>query len=296
MKKVILPIFVILVTLMILADVVFASDVKISKETVKQGGFFEIFIEGVGYKDVFIVTFQKRKYLSSPGVSRESHRVVIPVHVFDSPGEAEITFESKYEISLPQKILIEKADFEESQKIDMVKPLSPTELKRYQKERDILNAIYRKTTRYPFFITIEEPFFGSPLEVQDKISSPFGFVRKRKVGKSEKIEKVPHGGTDFAVPNGTKVFASETGIVRLARELINSGNTVIIDHGYNIFSVYMHLSQVFVSEGDVVWRNDEIALSGDTGRVTGPHLHFGIKVWDTWVDPKYFLQSIGGNK
>ncbi len=296
MKKVIFLIFAILITLMILVDAMYASDVKISKEKVKQGEFFEINIEGVGYKDAFTITFQKRKYLSAPGVSAVSHRVVIPVDVFDSPGDAEILLESKYEIPLPRKIFIEKADFEESDKINSVKPLSGSELKRYQKEQDILSAIYRKTTRYPFFITIDEPFFGSPLETKAEISSPFGFIRKRKVGKSQKVEKVSHGGIDYSVPNGTKIFASETGIVRLAQELVNAGNTVIIDHGYNVFSVYMHLSQVFVSEGDVVWRGDEIALSGNTGRVTGAHLHFGMKVWNTWVDPKYFLQFMGGSK
>src|SRR3989344_5373907 len=211
MKKVILLVFAILITLMILADAMFASDVKISKAKVRQGEFVEVLIDGVGYKDAFTVTFQKRKYLSSPGVSAVSHRVVIPVHVFDGPGEAEIILESKYEFPLPQKILIEKADFGESNKIDIVKSLSGNELKRFQKEQSILNEIYNKTTRYLFFKKIDEPFFGSPLEIQAEISSPFGFVRKRRVGKSQKVEKVSHGGIDFVVPNGTKVFSSETG-------------------------------------------------------------------------------------
>lgn len=289
--------FFVFLAFVFVCERVFASDVKISKKTVRQGGFFEITIDGTHTKDVFTVTFQNRKYRSAIRVSARSHRVIIPVDAFDSPGEAEIFFESKYESIVSRKIVIEKTDFGESDKVDIVKPLLESELKKFQKEQDILNGIYRKTTRCPFFITIEEPLFSFPLEIQAKISSPFGFVRKRKVGaKSEKVERVPHGGTDFAVPNGTKVFASETGIVRLARELINAGNTVVIDHGYNVFSVYMHLSQFFVSEGDVVWRSDEIGLSGNTGRVTGPHLHFGIRIWDTWVDPKYFVKSLGGEK
>ena len=296
-KKFILAILAVLIVLFILTESVWASNIKISKETVKQGGFFEIIISGVGYRDSFSVTFQKRKYLFAPGVSATSHRVIIPVHSFDSPGEAEITFESKYGISIPKKILIQKANFGESDKIDIVKPLSKNELKKYQGERDLLSKVYGKTTRYQFFITIDEPFFEHPLEKKAGVSSPFGFLRKRKVGaKSEKIEKVAHGGIDLMVPKGTGVFSVETGIVRLARKLVNSGNTVIIDHGYNIFSVYMHLSEIFVSEGDVVWRGDEIGFSGDTGRVTGPHLHFGMRIHDTWVDPKYFVENIGGEK
>src|SRR3989344_2145382 len=279
------------------ANDIFASDIKISKETVKQGGFFEILIYNVIPKDFFVVTFQGRKYRSAPGLSTRLHRVVVPVHVFDPLGEAVILLERKNELAVPKKIIVEKEDFEESEKIEVIRPLTSKELKQYEQEQKILEKIYSKTTKYPFLANIEEPLSVYPLDKKAEISSPFGFIRKRKVGAdSEKIEMVSHGGVDLVVRKGEGVFAADTGIVRLAKELINSGNTVIIDHGYNVFSVYMHLSKVFVSEGEVVWRNDEIALTGDTGRVTGPHLHFGMKVWNTWIDPKYFLQSIGGNK
>lgn len=297
MKRVILRVLLTFGAFLILTENVFASDVKISKEIVKQGGFFEIFIEDVNPREVFTVIFQKRKYQSSPGVSVRSHRVVIPAHVFDETGEAEILLRSVYQNFVPQKITIEKADFKESENVEVLKPLSLKNLKKYKEEQTVLKEIYSRTTKYPFFVTIDEPFFEYPLERKAEVSSSFGFVRKRKVGeKSEKIERVPHGGVDLIVPKGKSVFASETGIVRLARELINSGNTIIIDHGYNIFSIYMHLSYVSVSEGDVVWRSDEIGVSGNTGRVTGAHLHFGIRVWDTWIDPKYFVKALGGEK
>lgn len=297
MKKFVLGILAVLIILAILAEKVFASDVKISKETVKQGEFFEINIDGVSSVEIFTVIFQKRKYRSAPGVSEKSHRVIIPVHVFDSPGEAEILLESKFEITKPEKILIEKVEFKESEDVQIIKPLSPKDLKKHENEQKILSEIYRRTTKYPFFATIDRPFFEYPLKKEMQISSPFGFIRKRKVGtKSEKVERVSHGGIDFVVSKGTEVLAVEDGIVRLARELINSGSTVIIDHGYNIFSVYMHLSQVFVSEGEIVWVSDPIGRSGDTGRVTGPHLHFGMKVHDTWVDPKYFVLGLEDRK
>ena len=297
MKKAVLAIWAVLIALFLFVESVLASDIKISKETVKQGEFFEITIDGVFPGDFFIVKFQNRAYRSAPGVSAMSHRVVIPVNVFDTLGEAKIFLESKHEILIPQKITVIKSEFEEADRVEIIKPLSSKELKKYSQDQEVLSEIYSKSTKYPFFVTIDEPFFGYPLEKKAKISSPFGFIRKRKVGaKSEKIEKVSHGGTDLAVNTGEAVLASETGIVRLAKELVNSGNTIVIDHGYNIFSVYMHLSQVFVSGGEVVWRGDTIGLSGSTGRVTGPHLHFGMRVRDTWVDPKYFVKSFKEEK
>lgn len=276
---------------------VFASQVKVSKETVKQGGFFEIRIDDSYPNDVFIITFQERKYRSARSESARSHRAIIPVNVFDKTGETEIKIESKHEVVVPQKIIVEKSNFGESKKIQIIRPLSSKEFKKYKKERKILDEIYHQTIENPFFVTIDEPSFAYPLEHGTEISSPFGFLRQRKIGaQSKKIEIVPHGGTDLVVPNGSVVFAAENGVVRLARELINSGNTIIIDHGYNVFSVYMHLSKMLVKEEDWVWKRGEIARSGDTGRVTGAHLHIGIRIWDTWVDPKYFIVGLGGEK
>lgn len=296
-KKFVLGIFAVLIALLIFAQMAYASSVKISKERVKQGGFFEITISGLHPEDVFTITFQKRKYQFAPDFLTTSYRAVIPVSVFDEVGYAEILLESKYTTVIPKKIFIEKADYEESEKVEVVRPLSSKNLKQYEKEQAVLAKIYGRTTKYPFFVAVEGPTFVHPLGETIEISSPFGFLRKRKVGaKSEKVESVVHGGIDLVVPNGRAVLASETGIVRLAQNLVNSGNTIIIDHGYNIFSVYLHLSKIFVSEGEVVWAYDKIALSGDTGRVTGPHLHFGIRIWDTWVDPKYFVKSLGGEK
>lgn len=287
----------VLFALVFASESVFSSQVKVSKKTVKQGGFFEIRIDDSYPNDVFTITFQERKYRSARRESARSHRAIIPVSVFDKTGETEIKIESKHEVIVLQKIIVEKSNFGESKKVQIVRPLSSKEFKKYKKERKILDEIYRQTIENPFFVTIDEPSFAYPLEHGAEISSPFGFLRKKTVGaKSKKVELISHGGIDLVALKGNTVFAAENGVVRLARELINSGNTIIIDHGYNVFSVYMHLSKMLVKEEDWIWKKGEIARSGDTGRVTGPHLHIGIRIWDTWVDPKYFIVGLGGEK
>ena len=289
----------ILCTLSFLCMNVFASSVKLSKNTVNQGGFFEITINDVQVADeIFTATFQKKKYQSARVETVHTRRIIVPVNVLAKTGESEIEIKGKYEIVIPLKITVAGSDFKESEKIQIVQPLSSKTLKVYEEEQKILEKIYHQTIENAFFTTIDKPSFAYPLKWEHeiyKVSSPFGFIRKRKIGvKSKVVEIIPHGGIDLAIPKGTTVVAVEDGVVRLARKLINSGNTIIIDHGYNVFSVYMHLSRIFVHKEDWVWKENEIAQSGDSGRVTGPHLHFGIKIWDTWVDPKYFVRELGG--
>jgi murein DD-endopeptidase MepM/ murein hydrolase activator NlpD len=81
------------------------------------------------------------------------------------------------------------------------------------------------------------------------------------------------------------VGACNDGIVVFAQELYLEGNTVIIDHGFGLYSIYMHLSKIQSSEGDTVHVDEVIGLVGATGRVTGPHLHWGIKLLGAKVDP-----------
>ncbi len=98
-----------------------------------------------------------------------------------------------------------------------------------------------------------------------------------------------HSGTDFRAKVGTAVRASNSGIVRLAKDRYYAGGSVVIDHGFNIFSQYYHLSEIKVKEGQRVKKGDIIALSGDSGRVTGAHLHFGIFAGGAQVDPMDFI-------
>jgi murein DD-endopeptidase MepM/ murein hydrolase activator NlpD len=94
-----------------------------------------------------------------------------------------------------------------------------------------------------------------------------------------------HLGTDYPAKEGTPVSASNSGVVVLARPLFYEGNCVIVDHGLRFFSVYMHLSRIDVREGGRVRKDQRIGLSGATGRVSGPHLHFEAQWAGSAVDP-----------
>ena len=98
-----------------------------------------------------------------------------------------------------------------------------------------------------------------------------------------------HRGTDFPVPEGTPVVAANAGTVVLATSMYYEGNCVIIDHGQKFFTIYMHLKQTDVHTGDKVDKSKRLGLSGATGRVTGPHLHLGVR-WDgAYIDPVALL-------
>jgi murein DD-endopeptidase MepM/ murein hydrolase activator NlpD len=91
---------------------------------------------------------------------------------------------------------------------------------------------------------------------------------------------------------GTPIHATNRGRVVLAKELFFSGNAVFIDHGLGVYSTYLHLSEIDVEVGSTIERGDIIGLAGATGRVTGPHLHWGVRVLDARVDP-FTLLTLG---
>ena len=125
--------------------------------------------------------------------------------------------------------------------------------------------------------------FTAPAEAA--ISDVFGSQRIFN-GKAQR----PHYGLDFRVPTGTPVRAMNRGTVLLARFLYFEGNCVVIDHGQGLLTLYLHLSQFKVKEGDSVKGGQEIGLSGGTGRATGPHLHVAVRWQGTYLDPARLLQ------
>jgi murein DD-endopeptidase MepM/ murein hydrolase activator NlpD len=104
------------------------------------------------------------------------------------------------------------------------------------------------------------------------------------------IAQREHQGLDYRVPTGTPVAAMNDGTILLARFLYFEGNCVVIDHGQGLLTLYFHLSELKVKEGDPVKRGQEIGLSGGTGRATGPHLHVAVRWQATYLDPARLLQ------
>ena len=125
--------------------------------------------------------------------------------------------------------------------------------------------------------------FAAPADAE--ISDVFGSQRIFN-GKTSS----PHLGLDFRVPSGTPVEAMNDGTVLLARPLYFEGNFVALDHGQGLLTIYMHLSEFKVKEGDQVKRGQVIALSGGTGRATGPHLHVGVRWQGTYLDPAALIR------
>ncbi len=102
----------------------------------------------------------------------------------------------------------------------------------------------------------------------------------------------PHYGTDIAAPEGEPLYAAASGIVSLAEnDLFFTGKTVMIDHGHGVNTIYAHLSKLMVKKGDRVERGEPIGLIGSTGRVTGPHVHWGLNLFNSNLDPALMVES-----
>ena len=154
----------------------------------------------------------------------------------------------------------------------------PETLKRIEAEKEIKNAAFAHFIPSPDWAGN----FVAPVPME--VSENYGTSRTFN-GKLASV----HRGTDFRAPLGTPVHASNAGEVVLARELYYEGNCIVIDHGLGFMTMYMHLSQFDVKEGDKVEKGRTIALSGGTGRVTGPHLHMSVRWNGEYLDAMKLL-------
>lgn len=151
---------------------------------------------------------------------------------------------------------------------------SPEDIKRIQAEQGLLSRIYG--SYIPEWLGRK----GFVMPITGRITGPFG---ERRVFNGKTVSR--HRGVDIASPRGSPVRACNRGKVVLARDLFFSGNTVIIDHGIGLFSIYCHLSETVAREGSIIDTGTVFGYVGSTGRSTGPHLHWGLRLVDEYVDP-----------
>jgi len=155
----------------------------------------------------------------------------------------------------------------------------PEQMARIKAEVELKQKVFAASAAEPLW----SGNFRAP--VTAPATSSFG-MRRMYNGKLASV----HKGMDFRAASGTPVRAGNSGVVVLARPLYYEGNCVVIDHGLGLFTVSMHLSRIDVKEGQHVRLGERIGLSGATGRVTGPHLHWAVRWQDAYLDPAKMLK------
>jgi murein DD-endopeptidase MepM/ murein hydrolase activator NlpD len=184
------------------------------------------------------------------------------------------------EITFSQKIAVRAAKYP-SIAVSVAKRFtepSKEELERIHQDKTVKQDVFQHTDPEREW----SGKFRAPVDVP--ISDVFG-TRRTFNGKVQSM----HQGLDYAAPTGTPVSAVNSGTVLLAGPLYFEGNCVVLDHGQGLLTLYLHLSEVRVKQGERIARGQEIGLSGGTGRATGPHLHLAVRWQGTYLNPATLL-------
>ncbi|MGY8869697.1 MAG: peptidoglycan DD-metalloendopeptidase family protein [Pseudomonadales bacterium] len=154
----------------------------------------------------------------------------------------------------------------------------PKQIERWKREKAEMTAAFKLWT------TPEQTVSEFILPAKGPFSSPFGLKRF-----FNKQARNPHSGLDIAAPMGDPIWAPATSTVAAVGSYFFNGNTVILDHGNGLTTMYCHMSKIDVKVGDKLSTGDVIGKIGKTGRVTGPHLHWSVSLNNTRVDPLLFV-------
>ena len=156
-----------------------------------------------------------------------------------------------------------------------VTPRKPEDLARIRDDNAKIAAVRKKDSAQTWFAS------GFQWPATGPISGVYGSQRILN-GKPKR----PHNGIDVAAPRGSTVTAAADGVIALVHpDMFYTGKTVIIDHGHGLSSVYVHMDDILVADGQRVTQGKPIGIVGKTGRVTGPHLHWGVTLFGTHLDP-----------
>lgn len=216
---------------------------------------------------------------------REDNQVtlMIPVDYWTRPGDYRLSITSERSaVPLEVPITITPRDFGiQYLYIDETIAASTRNDEAYEEY-----ALYMDPARAT---SADEAYFDGPFiqPVEGRLSTEFGMYRY----VNDSLTSYRHSGLDLATAEGTPIMAAQNGVVTLAQPLILTGNTVVIDHGLGLFSVYFHMHTLNVAAGESVKTGEVIGTVGSTGFSTGPHLHWTLSHYKTNLDPVQLMDQ-----
>ncbi|UCM99865.1 M23 family metallopeptidase [Sulfurimonas sp. SWIR-19] len=269
----------------------FALHVKIVNDEVGNGKTALLTFtkeKGIVYK---FVKYEKQKItIFTNPFDRNRYYALIPISYYERPSQKTVQIVYTQNGTTKHKnILLHVKDAKYKKETlhvsaAKVNPQLPTVKKRIAKEYNEAMKIYNTVTWKSY---MHSKFI---LPVQSEITSAFGTARIYNGAL-----KGYHSGTDFRAKTGTPIRAANDGKVVLVKKRFYSGGTVIIDHGEGIYTCYFHMSKFNVKTGQLVQKGELLGLSGKSGRVTGPHLHFSARIDGVQVDPLQLIALLNNN-
>ncbi|MBT7952072.1 MAG: peptidoglycan DD-metalloendopeptidase family protein [Gammaproteobacteria bacterium] len=222
---------------------------------------------------------KKVMVIGNPG----AWQAVVGINLNAKPGLHQILIKSSQANKSLQFTVIEKQYKTQHINIKNKRKVNPNKLdmERINREKKLIETVKSN------WRNIELDSLDLILPVQGRYSSPFGLRRF-----FNQQARKPHGGIDIAAAEGTPIKAATAGIITNTGNYFFNGNTVFIDHGQGMITMYCHMNNIEVSEGEKINKGDIIGSVGQTGRVTGPHLHWSVILNQTTVNPEFFMSSV----
>ena len=273
--------------LALVASWVFGFNIDISNSTIANGktAIIEFNKEQNIEYDRVVLEEKEYKIYEHPLDAKKMY-VLVPISYYDKPMDKKVKIFYNEKGTQKSKIIffrVKDGQYKE-EKIQVQKSkvtLNEKDKKRAAAEYAQAMSIYALATDK---MHISSKFI-SPME--SKITSEFGKARVY----NDTLNGY-HSGTDYRAKVGTPIKASNDGVVVLVKDRFYSGGTIILDHGHGIYTCYYHMSRFDVKMGQIVQKAEVIGMSGDSGRVTGPHLHFSARVGGEQVDPLQLIELL----
>ena len=205
----------------------------------------------------------------------------------DAPSEVKLLVQNRDGVRVEKRLGISKRSYKVSHVNGLpeskVTP-KPSDMKKIREDNAKIARVRKLDSAEAHFMT------GFIWPATGRISGVFG---SQRILNGE--PRRPHNGIDIAAPRGTPVVAMAEGQVALANsDMFLTGKTVMINHGHGLTSIYIHMDRITVKRADLVSRGQQIGAVGMTGRATGPHLHWGVSLFNTKLDPALLVGSMEG--